>query len=93
MLEITAVTLESENQKKDLFVENLRKLFSGEEGAYNEVENPTGIPLDNAAISSATKEITNPVDSKYRQEFEQEGLNLSLVSRAPDPELREAAEG
>ncbi|MEL7146264.1 MAG: M23 family metallopeptidase [Bacteroidota bacterium] len=80
----TLDSLETANKRKDLYIENFRKLISGEDDTYANVENRE-LTAEEIAQSEKSTEELSAADVEFRREFERESLGTTL--QGDDSEL------
>lgn len=79
-----------EVNKKDQFIDNFKMILSGKDESYVDIENSKGLNENEISLANETiTESLNPVDSQFRKEFEQEGLNIQFTSNQISEELQE----
>ncbi|QSE99332.1 M23 family metallopeptidase [Fulvivirga lutea] len=88
-LNVKVDSLAQEVEEKDKFILNFQRVLSGDTtGAFDNYE--TNIEEENEPLTSAVDVAKlSPVDSQFRQEFEQTDLSLLNFTNAPSNELQE----
>lgn len=77
-----------EVEKKDQFIRNFRRIISGEVSESADVKNES--TLASAEVREIVQsEAINPIDSQFRREFEQDGLDLTLTTTSVADELQD----
>ena len=73
-------SLIQEVSKKDAYIQNFKMIMSGEDDVYHQIENEGNLKSSevNQIVESET---INPIDSQFRVQFEEVGLDLSLKSK------------
>ncbi len=73
-------SLEQQMRQKDAYIENIRKIFSGEDDTYANVEDRE-LTDDQIAQNEVTDNSLQAVDRNFRKEFERETLgNISAIN-------------
>lgn len=92
-LAVKVDSLIQEVDKKDQFINNFKKILFGKDDQYVDYENRGITPQGNIGLSKGDTGIyaenLNPIDSQFRKEFEEEGLNLQLTPTVLSDELQE----
>jgi len=81
-------SLVSEVEKKDAFIENFRMIMSGEDNIYNQVENEGNLKSSEINEIVQSEEIS-PIDSQFRIQFEDVGIDLSLGATGVADEMED----
>ncbi|UXP33763.1 M23 family metallopeptidase [Reichenbachiella agarivorans] len=78
-----------EVDKKEQFINNFKMIISGKDGEYEQVEGSENIGSNEIKEIVQSEEEINPIDSEFRREFENKGVDLQYSESALSQELQE----
>ncbi|MCV9388673.1 M23 family metallopeptidase [Reichenbachiella ulvae] len=82
-------SLEIEVDKKEQFIANVKKIISGEDDQFDQVEGSENIESGEIKEIVRSDEKINPIDSQFRKEFENRDVELPTASSALSQELQD----
>jgi murein DD-endopeptidase MepM/ murein hydrolase activator NlpD len=77
-----------EVERKDAFIENFKLIMSGKDHKYNQIVNEGNLKSSEVNDIVQSEEI-NPIDSQFRVQFEEVGVDLSLDASAIADEMED----
>ncbi|WP_109833010.1 M23 family metallopeptidase [Reichenbachiella versicolor] len=87
-LSATLDSVVQEVKRKDAFIENFKLIMSGEDDKYTKVDNEGNLKSSEVKEIVQSEEI-NPIDSQFRVQFEEVGVDLSLDASAISDEMED----
>ncbi|MBU2914779.1 MULTISPECIES: M23 family metallopeptidase [Reichenbachiella] len=82
-------SLETEVIMKEQFIDNFKMIVSGEDDAFEKVEGTENIGSTEIKEIVQSEESINPIDSQFRKEFENRGVDLQSSESTLSQELQE----